>query len=285
MLNELKKNGLHAYGQFFPERLVPLHSMLANCGYQNYTANYVWDSLKRGPKPMMIWQYTVSGRGAFRFGNQICDLEPGTAFIAEVPGNNCYYLPDDSDHWELLYVTIIGTEAIRLMRELVEKNGAVFTHPEDCKTIDLFCEIYRTYQKGKIDNPFKASELAYRFIMTLYDEILLGNWKKARPEFIGKVIDYCMEHTGESLEVEDMAEISGLSRYHFTREFKKYTGMTPMAYYTEMRVKKAIRMLQAENKTIKEIAFECGYEDLSYFGKIFRKSTGMSPASFRDTEK
>ncbi len=285
MLNELKKIGHSDNSFFFPERLVALHSMLTNCGYQNYTENYVWDSLKRGPKSMTVWQYTISGQGAFRVGDRTYDLNPGTAFIAEVPGNNCYYLPNNSEHWELLYVTIIGAEAIRLMRELVERSGPVFKLPEEGKTIDLFCDIFRTAQKGRLDNPFKLSEMSYRFVMTLYDEILLGNWKKERPEFIGKVIDFCLSHIGEPFGVEEMAKISGLSRYHFSREFKKYTGMTPMAYYTEMRVKKAIRMLQAENKTIKEIAFECGYDDLSYFGKIFRKSTGMSPAGFRNTEK
>lgn len=285
MLNDLKIIGHHEANMFYPERLVQLHTMLINCGYQNYTGYYVWDSLKRGPKSMMVWQYTVSGRGAYRVGDQVYDLEPGTAFLAEVPGNNCYYRPNDSRHWELLYITVTGSECIRLLRELIEKSGPVFKLPEDGKTIDVVSDIFRTLNKGRINNPFKASELAYRFVMTLYEEILLGNWKKTRPEFISKVIDYCLEHVGEPLAVEEMAEVSGLSRYHFSREFKKYTGMTPMAYYTEMRVKKAIRMLQAENKTIKEIAFECGYDNLSYFGKIFRKSTGMSPAGFRDTEK
>ncbi|MBN2641711.1 MAG: AraC family transcriptional regulator [Victivallales bacterium] len=285
MLFELKNNPFFQKGFFFPERLVPLHCMLINCGYMECRENYVWDSMRRGSKPMVVWQFTVSGRGRFRHGKHYYDLPPGSGFIADIPGDNCYFLPDDSDYWEMIYISMLGSEAIRLLKELVKKNGPVFRLDDESRTLEIFMDIFRLAQKGKIDNAFGASNLGYNFIMGLYEDVLLGDWdKKRQPEFILKVINFCMGHIANAVSIDEMADISGLSRFHFSREFKKYTGLSPMAYMNELRVKRATRMLQVENKTVKEIAFECGYEDLSYFTKVFKKSTGITPAGFRNAK-
>jgi AraC-like DNA-binding protein len=61
--------------------------------------------------------------------------------------------------------------------------------------------------------------------------------------------------------------------------------MAPMNFLNELRVKMAIRLLQAEKLSVKETAQRCGFEDVSYFCKVFRKYQKISPGGFRDAQE
>jgi AraC-like DNA-binding protein len=78
-----------------------------------------------------------------------------------------------------------------------------------------------------------------------------------------------------------MAKCAGYSRYHFTRLFKQYMGNSPQYFMNELRIRMAVRFLQTEQLSIKEIAQRCGFDDVSYFCKIFRKFQKVSPNEFR----
>lgn len=280
MLDELRTCACQDFSFFYPERSVGLHSLLINCGYNLYTGGYEWDGLKRGSKTMVIWQYTISGRGRLRLGTEYYDMAPGTAFMIEVPGDHCYFLPEDSEHWELCYVSVQGAELVRLFRELTAMRGVVNDYADTSAALAVFMEIFQLARKGRLANVFEASALAYDFMMALYRDLMSGGGGGI-PDFVREVIGYCMKHLAEPIGVDEMAECAGLSRYHFSREFKRHTGFSPQAYLNELRIRKAVRMLQSERKNVKEIAADCGFDDLSYFSKVFRKACGVSPANFR----
>nr|MDF9460345.1 helix-turn-helix transcriptional regulator [Bacillus pumilus] len=74
-----------------------------------------------------------------------------------------------------------------------------------------------------------------------------------------------------------------LSKSHFTREFKKATGFTPIHYLTNIRLEKAETLLKTTKYSIEEIAIQCGYRNANYLNKVFRKKIGMSPKQLRET--
>jgi len=84
-----------------------------------------------------------------------------------------------------------------------------------------------------------------------------------------------------AITVEELAELCGVSRFYFCRIFKEATGMTAMSYLTQCRLKMADVLLQTTDKKIGEIAWECGFEDESYFGRIYKKHRGQSPREGR----
>jgi AraC-like DNA-binding protein len=85
--------------------------------------------------------------------------------------------------------------------------------------------------------------------------------------------------TLQSLEI--IADRVQLSKYHFSRMFKKHTGFAPMEYITKVRIEKAITLLRTTNYSIEEIAEQVGYASSSYFIKVFRSWVGFSPGEFR----
>ena len=80
---------------------------------------------------------------------------------------------------------------------------------------------------------------------------------------------------------ESLAEITCMSYSKFRKIFKEYTGFAPSQYIQEVRVNMAKELLTNTSKSIKEIAFELGYENKDYFFTAFRKVSGMTPAGYR----
>ncbi|MCP3099677.1 AraC family transcriptional regulator [Myxococcus sp. K15C18031901] len=85
----------------------------------------------------------------------------------------------------------------------------------------------------------------------------------------------------EELALGDLANIAGLSPYHFLRVFKRETGVTPHRFLLQTRVRRALELLRDTNRPVTEIAFDVGFGDLSNFINTFRREVGASPARFR----
>lgn len=83
------------------------------------------------------------------------------------------------------------------------------------------------------------------------------------------------------MSVEKMAAKAGYSAEHFSRVFKKLTGLTPSAYLTSMRIAAAAEQLLDKNLSIAEVAENAGFDDVNYFSRVFKKETGKTPSAFR----
>ena len=100
-------------------------------------------------------------------------------------------------------------------------------------------------------------------------------------EGIQRGIDYIQKHYDKEIALAELVECSGYSESHFCHRFKSVTGYTPFAYLNRLRVSKAAELLVISDVKITEIAVECGFENISYFNRVFRKEMGMTPGSYR----
>ncbi len=268
---------------FFPDRVVHLSSMLLSCGHQVITScDYRWDGLKRGDKEFCFWQYTLKGRGELKFKDKIYSVNPGEAMLLIVPEEHCYYFPQNSDSWEFIFVTIYGRETMRIFRQIQKQVGVIARFDIDSPPVQKAFSICQKSENNEIDNQYIASALCYDFLMSLVDYVRpAGQGDNRPPEFINRVNDYCLRNIDKAVIVNDMAKCAGYSRYHFTRLFKEYTGSSPQYFMNQLRIRMAVRLLQTERLSVKEIAQRCGFEDASYFCKIFRKFQKVSPNEFR----
>lgn len=99
------------------------------------------------------------------------------------------------------------------------------------------------------------------------------------------VITRCQEwvagHYDELAPVAAMARLSGLSERSFKRRFHKATGMSPLEYVHTLRLEESKHLLETGEAAIEAIANEVGYADASFFGRLFRRKVGMTPAQYR----
>lgn len=85
----------------------------------------------------------------------------------------------------------------------------------------------------------------------------------------------------QPFDLNNLAEAAGMSEFHFSRLFKKATGLSPSQYFIRQRVAKAQQLLQETDSSIIEIGLTVGYSSPSHFAQIFRRETGLSPSDYR----
>lgn len=101
-------------------------------------------------------------------------------------------------------------------------------------------------------------------------------------DLVNKVILYFSEHIGDKIALVDVIKEFGVNRNKLNQNFIKETSMTCFNYLTMMRINLAQIMLAETELPIVEIADRVGYGDSNYFVKVFKKSTGITPSSYRD---
>ena len=85
----------------------------------------------------------------------------------------------------------------------------------------------------------------------------------------------------EDIDIDKLAQEFGMSRRTFERRFKTATGDTPLLYLQRVRVEVAKQLLEEKNSSFDEVSYEVGYENSSFFSKIFVKHTGLRPGEYR----
>ena len=267
----------------FP-RTVPLHSMLAGCGYETRRMEkYDFDGLQRGQSEFAIFQYTVDGEGSLEYEGIPHRMHAGEAMILHVPHYHRYFLAPESDFWRHCYLTIAGSDAIRILREAETRFGPVAALPRESEPVRKMLRILALAYSGQLKTACAASAVTYDFVTSLYDFLSAGSAgvEPMNRQLLRKVHQFCLNHLAEDIDVSQMAKEAGCSRAHFSRIFKQAYGIPPAQFLTDLRLSSAIRMLQMEFCSIKEISVRCGFRDVSYFCKVFRKHHGTSPEKFR----
>ncbi len=94
-------------------------------------------------------------------------------------------------------------------------------------------------------------------------------------------LKYIRESFAKDITLEDMAAVAGLSSKYFCKFFKDLTGTTPVSYLTTYRIERATRKLLSTDHSVTQIAYDCGFNDLSYFIKTFKAAKGVSPKEYR----
>lgn len=95
------------------------------------------------------------------------------------------------------------------------------------------------------------------------------------------VLQYIHEHLTERIPVDLLSRKAYLSRNIFFKWFKEQFGLTPLEYITRERIKLARQLLADENKTVAQVSLLCGFSDVNYFVRTFRKSEGLTPGAYR----
>lgn len=98
---------------------------------------------------------------------------------------------------------------------------------------------------------------------------------------IAVLLDRIGSDIKQSISLNTAAKSTGMSRSLFTREFRRNTGTSFVEYVNSIRIGHAIDLLTTTRKTISEVASECGYENLGYFHRMFKRHTNSTPLKLR----
>ncbi|MDQ0440353.1 AraC-like DNA-binding protein [Kaistia dalseonensis] len=261
-----------------------LHTMPTSTGYETTSSPaYSWNGMKRGETPFTVLQHTVAGRGQLLYERRHHILGAGETMLVIVPHSHRYWV-EPGDEWEYFWISMYGQEALRIHRTILALAGPVFRLRPD--TVERIAACCLALIDGRGETPGKASALAYEAAMALYDDVLgphaFGR-DPAHGDVIAGIVGHIRANLDGDLDVDRLARLAGFSRAHFSRLFAASEGLSPAEFVTAQRMRRAARLLELGELSIKAISLACGFQDPNYFAKAFRRAYGTSPTEFRTT--
>lgn len=240
---------------------------------------YSWDNHERKDEHCLI-QYCIDGEGALELDGIFYKILPGDAFILDIPGASRYYLPEYSGHWEFLYLEFTK-ECLPFIWKIYGNNGPVIHFKDSCDIPVQMLSIYQKALNNELKTFFENAKYAIDLWLDLTAYALTSSNREISKIDLAKT--YIDQHYFlETLNLDHVAENIGMSKYYLCREFRKKYGVTPGKYLRELRISQACRLLTTNTDfTLMDIAHMVGYDNDSYFGKVFKSVKGISPDKFR----
>ncbi len=118
-----------------------------------------------------------------------------------------------------------------------------------------------------------------RTMQTPYERVLF--LKDHGDPLVVKAQKWIEQHHTQSIDYGWLAREYRMSRRSLERRFRQATGVTPLGYLQQLRVESAKRMLEEGTRTFNEITYQVGYEDISFFRKVFVRLTGLRPKEYQ----
>ena len=229
-------------------------------GYENCKSSHYY-----GPAVRTHWliHYVVSGSGIFKIGNKVYNVEKGQLFVIP-PYVETYYAADNKNPWNYIWIGFTT-------------NGKLPLKLEDT----IYCpEAELIFQKMKncIENENGRTAFLCARIWDLFS-VLLEN-KNSEIDYVEKALSCIHSEYANDITVQQISDRLGLNRSYFSMIFKEKTGVSPVKYIVNYRMKIAASLMVKRSMNVTVAANSVGYTDIFNFSKMFKRYYGISPKKY-----
>jgi AraC family transcriptional regulator len=240
-----------------------------------------------GPRERAYWEahsgWSVSfvKRGTFgcHCRGRVHELVPGSVLLGR-PGDEYRCTHEHHGGGDECLAVHLASELVDELAPRAWYSGAV----APCAQLMVSGERMRAASDGDTDVGLDEAALAFatRCVTLLHDHTIQRI--AARAEDRRRAVESALwidAHAQQPIDLHALARLSGLSAYHYLRVFSGALGVTPHQYLVRSRLRHAARRLVECDQPITEVAFDCGFADLSNFVRSFHRAAGVSPRAFR----
>ena len=278
-----------------------LHLLILNVGLAIHNADWNWRNVN---SPFTRLYYVTEGAARILLPTGIQELKPDHLYL--VPSFTThsylcdthfvhYYLHIYEDHQsessileDFSFPTEIpaGDLELPLIKRLCGINPTMQLPQSDPTSYDnnptLIKNIIKNNQRtfcDKVESRGIVYQLMARFLKDAQPKAEIND------DRIQKVLSYIRKNIYKTIDIDSLAAISCLSKDHFIRLFRKEVNNTPLQYINQKKIEKAQLILITDSMPVKNISYLLAYEDHSYFNRLFKKLTGVTPQQYRDRYK
>ncbi len=188
-------------------------------------------------------------------------------------------------HRDLFDEKFLRRNQLSHMRALLERSskGILFSK-ETASAFKDRIELLTT--KSGFDSVLELMSILHDLALSR-DMRTLSNTSFSEAQFnynsrrIEKAFEFMETHFDKDISLADVSKVVNMPEVSFSRFIKKRTGRTFIESLNEIRLGHASRLLIDTTQTVAEVSFNCGFNNLSYFNRIFRKKNGCTPSEFR----
>jgi AraC-like DNA-binding protein len=242
--------------------------------------------------------YVAQGFAMHRINKDISLILPGDLFFILPGAKHEYWKSINNKVYNCIFYPEVLGEDLKEIIELPYMNQIFSPKPKvgNCKihlSIISRLEIISILRKLEIETnkkpigwELRSKALLMEFLICLSRAWVDGNETITLPDneiaasasMLSELLKIPFKY---EISIEDIAQKAGYTPEHFSRTFKKLSGLSPSTYFTSLKIASAAEMLLNTKASIAQIAESIGFEDINYFSRVFKKETGMTPSSFR----
>ena len=275
-----------------------LHLLTLNVGFAQHDGDWNWKHVR---SPFARLYYVTEGEAKVIIGSDVHRLMP----------HHLYFIPSFTEHscvcdapFSHYYIHIYEDQQLglgileglsfpfevdalpidlELFKRLSEINPQMKLSDSNPQAYDNHSTLVSNIQLN-LRRPFFDKVESRGILFVLMSRFLKQAAPKAevRDDRIHQTLAYIRKHLDDRLDIEQLADKACMSKDHFIRIFKRETGETPNVYITKRKMEKAELALVTTDLSIKGVAKLLGYDDYSYFNRIFKKNAGITPQQYRE---
>lgn len=248
--------------------------------------------------------YIESGSGTFQVNLESYEVKSGDILVIQ-PGtiHNGEGFKDAPLHCKTIVFNLDMLKSI-----MVDATVLKFLNPiinkEFCSTILInknsigysniassLKGILSSYENNSYGYQLEIKGLLFIFLSQLFSNkyfkvvATADSSKNKKVERLKSVIDYIQSNYNKPISIKELATVVNYSEFHFIRFFREQTGLTCVQYINLIRLDMASRLLKETSLSITEISLDVGFDNVSYFIRVFKNKYGLTPDKYRKSIK
>lgn len=224
-----------------------------------------------------------NGSGLLKYQNTTYTLKKGDCAFLNC--NTPYSISSNEDLWSLSWIHFDGPTMHAIHEKFIERCGApCFSAPSASMLLELHQKVYSDSQN---DNYVRDLTIMGD-LTTIITNIMENCWHKANDKLVttssknwAQIKEYVDSNYTNEIRLDELSKIFHVNKFYLSRKFKELYGFTINQYILDKRVSKAKELLRFSDYTITEIASICGFNDISYFTRMFKSIEGITPSAFK----
>jgi len=275
---ELSENGSIF---FTPSNTAKQNYLYLQCaGSISAARNYV------PPQPIMdsyLLLYTYSGSGELEYMDRRFTISQGEGFLIDCRQPYSYRCTGSGDNWEFLCFNLNGSTFNVYYSQFASVHKPVFKASEGSELESYIRQLGSVaFQK---DAP-QSELLTNTSVINILTALILKSTeptvdKRAVPKYIEGIMERINTGYAGHITLDILAQEFNVSKYHLSREFKKYTGYSPNEYLISVRINRAKELLRRTGYSVGEISQLTGCGDVNHFIQLFKSREKTTPAAYR----
>lgn len=211
---------------------------------------------------------TVSGKRYTIKRGDVLFLSSSSAYTIDVSGSYRHYTVNFALHNEY-------------SDSLFENDITVLHTEKEQYFITAFSRLCEAWREKKSGYEMKATMYVYRLLDAFVSEMNAQRLENNRTyHSVARAKEYIDKNYSESITISFLARLCDMSETNFRRTFLSVFGHTPIAYRDKVRLQNAKALLESGFYSVSEVASRCGFEDVSYFCRFFKKHMGLTPLNY-----